>query len=217
MNSQSQKKLLIALTIYLTSLIAANTIGFKFMSFLFGTHLSASIFYFPFVYMMTDVIGEVYGKTVAKQFVLAGVIATVLFTLYNVISILMPWSTDGIWARDAYNTLFGISIRMSIASVVAFVVAEYQDVFAFFFLKAKFGNKYFWLRSNLSNLWSELLDTVIWFSIAFVGIYSPKTILFMIIPWWLYKVLMGLCYTPLLYLGRYLLQEKKYGSTSITN
>jgi uncharacterized integral membrane protein (TIGR00697 family) len=201
------RKIIIALALYLTALLAANTLGVKTMPFLFGTHLSVSIFYFPFVYIITDVIGEVYGKPMAKSFVLAGIITTVLFTLWNVLSIVMPWSEASLWAQDSYNTLFGISIRMSIASVVAFAVAEYQDVFAFFFLKKKIGEKRFWLRSNLSNLWSELLDTVLWMTIAFVGVYDFKTLLLMIIPWWLYKVAMGFAYTPLSYLGIHLLRR----------
>ncbi len=209
------RKIIIALALYLTALLAANTLGVKTMPFLFGTHLSVSIFYFPFVYIITDVVGEVYGKPMARSFVLAGIITTVLFTLWNILSIVMPWSDASLWAHDSYNTLFGISIRMSIASVVAFAVAEYQDVTAFFFLKRKFGSKKFWLRSNLSNLWSELLDTVLWMAIAFVGVYDIKTLILMIIPWWLYKVAMGALYTPFSYLGIRLLRGAH--TTSETN
>ncbi len=63
---QSIKKILLALTIYLTSLFAANTLGLKIMPFIFGSHLSVAVFSFPIVFLMTDVIGEVYGKQIAK-------------------------------------------------------------------------------------------------------------------------------------------------------
>ena len=95
--------------------------------------------------------------------------------------------------------------------MVAFTIAEYQDVFSFFFFKKKLGKKYFWLRSNLSNLWSQLIDTIIFMSIAFIGIYSIKTIILIIIPWWIIKVSMGFLYTPFSYLGiRLLLGKNKY-------
>jgi queuosine precursor transporter len=201
-------KLVIALTLYLTSLFAANTLGIKLMPFLFSSHLSVAVFSFPIVFIMTDVIGEVYGKPTARLFVLAGVVSIVLFLAYTAISAVMPWSQDAEWVREGYGLIFGLSARFSIASVVAFAVAEYQDVFSFFFFRNKFGTKNFWLRSNLSNLWSQFLDTTIFMLIAFVGIYSFPTIIAIIIPWWLFKVLMGALYTPLSYMGIRLLRGK---------
>lgn len=201
-------KILICLTLYLTSLFAANTLGIKLMPFLFGTHLSVAVFSFPIVFIMTDIIGEAYGKKMAKNFVLAGIVSIVLFLLYSLVSAVVPWSEGSVWAREGYNQIFGLSVRFSIASLAAFVIAEYQDVFSFFFFRKYTGERYFWLRSNLSNAWSQLLDTIIFMSIAFIGVYSVKTIIFIIIPWWLYKVLMGFLYTPLSYLGVYLLKGK---------
>ena len=201
------KKLTIALTIYLTSIFASNTLGIKLMPFIFGTHLSVAIFVFPVVFLMTDVVGELYGKKMARMFVRMGLYATGLFILVNLLANLMPSSPD-FYMKESYAQIFGLSLRFAIASLAAFFIGEYQDVFSFFFLKAKFGGKWFWLRSNLSNLWGQLLDSVIWFSIAFVGVYSFKTIVLTLIPWWLFKVGMGLVYSPLSYLGLKLLKEK---------
>jgi queuosine precursor transporter len=209
LTDRDYKKILVCLTLYITSLFAANTLGIKLMPFLFGTHLSVGVFCFPIVFIMTDLIGEVYGKKMAKNFVLAGVISIILFLLYSLISTMAPWSQDGLWAKDAYNQIFGLSVRFSIASVIAFIVGEYQDVISFFFLKKEIGSKYFWLRSNLSNLWSQLFDTVIFMFIAFIGIYPIHTILLIIIPWWIFKVIMGIAYTPLSYLGMYLLKDNE--------
>lgn len=216
---KDQKNILICLTLYITSLFAANSLGIKIMPFIFGTHLSVGIFSFPIVFMMTDVIGEVYGKKISKMFVLSGIISIILFTLYSFISMVVPWAKEGLWAHDSYNQIFGVTVRISLASLFAFIVAEYQDIFSFFFLKNRFDGKYFWLRSNLSNLWSQLFDSTIFMFIAFLGIYPIKTIIMIIIPWWLFKVLMGFAYTPLSYLGIYLLtgrdkRKKIYENTS---
>jgi len=211
------KKLLIALGIYLTSLFAANTLGLKIMPFVFNSHISVAVFSFPFVFLTTDVVGELYGKRIAKLFVLAGFVSTALFIGYSLLSLAMPWSPDGIWAKEGYNLMFGISARIAFASLLAFVIAEYQDVISFFFLKKRWGGKSFWLRSTLSNVYSQLLDTVIFTLIAFAGVYSPKVLVSITISWWLYKVAMGMLYTPLSYLGLRLLKEKTNENESKTD
>jgi uncharacterized PurR-regulated membrane protein YhhQ (DUF165 family) len=68
------RKLILALAVYLTALFSANTLGLKVMPFLFGAHLSVAVFSFPIVFIMTDVVGEIYGKRIARLFVLAGFI-----------------------------------------------------------------------------------------------------------------------------------------------
>ncbi|MFA6262661.1 MAG: queuosine precursor transporter [Patescibacteria group bacterium] len=207
-------KIIIALVFYLVSLLAANTLGLKIMPFIFGTHLSVAVFFFPFVFLTTDVIGQVYGKEMAKTFVLAGFISICLFMIYSLVSLALPWAESGLKFKDSFNTIFGISLRMSVASLFAYLIAEYQDVYAFFFFKKKLNNKAFWLQSNLSNLWSQLLDTVVFMAIAFLGVYSLKTLILMSIPWYLYKIAIGFLYTPLSYLGIYFL---KYENKSIQN
>lgn len=208
LSERSFKKLLIALAIYLTSLFAANTLGLKIMPFIFDSHLSVAVFSFPVVFLMTDVIGEVYGKRVAKFFVLAGFISTALFIIFSFLSLAMPWSMDGEWARQSYNQIFGISVRIAVASLVAFLIAEYQDVFSFFFFREKFGGRFFWLRSFISNVWSQLLDSSIFMVIAFAGVYPTRVLVSIIITWWLYKVAMGALYSPLSYVGLYLLRGR---------
>ncbi|MBV9349266.1 MAG: queuosine precursor transporter [Patescibacteria group bacterium] len=200
-------KLAIALALYISSIFASNTLGLKIMPFLFGTHLSVAVFSFPVVFLMTDVVGEVYGKKVAKFFVIAGFISVVLFIAYSFISLVMPWSDAGLWAKASYNQIFGLSVRIAIASMAAFIIAEYQDVLSFFFFRNRLGKKNFWLRSTLSNVWSQLLDSTIFMIIAFYGVYPTPTLANIIISWWLYKVAMGILYTPLSYLGIYLLKD----------
>lgn len=209
LTEKSFKKVVIALAIYLTALVAANTLGLKIMPFVFGSHLSVAVFSFPIVFLMTDVIGEVYGQRFAKFFVLAGFVSTAIFICYSFLSLALPWSPEGEWAKDGYNSIFGISTRIAIASLAAFLIAEYQDVLSFFFLRKKLGTKHFWLRSFLSNLWSQLLDSTIFMVIAFAGVYSTNTLISIIITWWLYKVAMGLFYTPLSYAGIYLLKDRE--------
>lgn len=208
LTEKDYKKIFICLTLYVSSLFAANTLGIKLMPFLFGTNLSVAVFSFPIVFIMTDVVGEVYGKKMAKNFVWAGVISILVFLLYSFISMVSPWAERGLWAKEGFNLIFGLSVRFSVASLVAYAIGEYQDVISFFFFKKYVGEKRFWLRSNLSNIWSQLLDSTVFMLIAYFGILPMQTILLIIIPWWAYKVFMGFLFTPLSYLGIRLLKGK---------
>lgn len=199
------KRLLTAFTIYLTALFASNTLGMKLMPFVFGAHLSTAIFAFPLVFLMTDVVGEVYGRETARSFVRMGFWALLIYLGFNLLSNLMPASPD-FRQLGAYNEVFGLSFRFTLASLAAFIIGEYQDVLTFFLIRAKIGGRWFALRSFLSNLWGQLLDSAIWFTIAFAGVYPPAMILKIMLPWWLFKVAMGLAYTPLCYLGIRLLR-----------
>lgn len=199
-------KIGLALTIYLTALLASNTLGMKLMPFAFNTHLSTAIFAFPIVFLMTDVIGEVYGKSTSRMFVRMGFISTLIFLFFNLISNAAP-SADVFAFDSSYRDIFGLSFRFTLASLAAFAIGEYQDVVTFFFLKRFFHSRWFWIRSALSNLWGQLLDSAVWFAIAYAGILPFKVIVLTLIPWWLFKVGMGLLYTPLSYLGIRLLRR----------
>jgi uncharacterized integral membrane protein (TIGR00697 family) len=204
-------KVLIALAVYVVSLIGSNTLGIKLVPVPFtDLHLSAAFFMFPVVFIMTDIIGEVYGKKMAKWFVYCGILVNLLFIAYNVIASLLPWSPDGAWAQSAFDTVFSVSLRFAIASVVAYAVGEYQDVLAFFFAKGKFEKAGFWVRSNFSNLWSQLFDSALFLGIAFYGNphYPLPVLAKLIISWWLFKVVIGFVFTPLSYLGIWLIKDR---------
>ncbi len=208
------KKIVIALVLYISSLFAANTLGLKLMPFIFHSNLSVAVFSFPIVFIMTDVIGEVYGKKIARMFVFAGFASALLFILYSLLSLAMPWSVQSLWVKPGYNLIFGVSARITFASLVAFIIGEYQDVVTFFFVKKFTGGKMFWLRSNLSNVWSQFLDTVIFMTIAFYGVYPNNVLINVIFSWWIYKVAMGILYTPLSYLGIRILRGKNSNAVS---
>jgi queuosine precursor transporter len=190
------KTIFTLLTIYLCALFASNTLGMKTMPFLFDTHLSVAIFFFPIVFLMTDIVGEVFGKPVSKMFFRMGLLATILQLSFTLVSNLVPASEHFTYLAS-YNDVFSLSFRFAIASVIAFLIGEFQDVISFMYLKAKLAGRFFILRSFLSNLWGQLLDTAIWMTIAFAGVYSPSVILKMAIPWFGFKVLMGLAYSPI--------------------
>jgi uncharacterized integral membrane protein (TIGR00697 family) len=200
MLTQDDKKELL-LGLFIGSLILANTIGTKITT-LFGVRVSVGIFFIPVLFLVTDVVGEVYGKREAKKFV--GVSVLLLFITLGMIALAIVLPANPTWNNQAaFASVFGASIRMTAASIAAFVVSQFHDVWAFEYWKKKTGGRHLWLRNNLSTLVSQLLDTTIFMFIAFYRI-SPKFnvpfIISLIIPYWSFKILFAIIDTPLCYI-----------------
>ena len=100
---------------------------------------------------------------------------------------------------------------MMVASLIAFLISQTHDVWAFNLWKEKTGGKYLWLRNNASTIVSQFLDTTVFMFIAFYQ-FTPKfTVPFifsLIIPYWLFKVLFAIIDTPFIYLGVWWLKKR---------
>ncbi len=192
-------KLFYALAIYIAAIFASNLLGIKTMPFFFGTHLSLAVFFMPIIFITTDIVWQIYGREMSKRFVYAGFVALIFFTLGNLLSNTLPWS-DASYGRigEAYDTIFSLSWRISIASLLAYFLSEYVDIAVFF--AAKTLTKNFFISSTLSNIVSQAIDTTVFMTIAFVWVFPPEKILMMAIPWWIYKVLGWVLYTPISYI-----------------
>jgi queuosine precursor transporter len=162
----SNHKLFYVLAIYIAALFASNLLGMKTTPFLFGTHLSLAIFFMPILFITMDIVGQVYGREMSKRFIYAGFIALIFFTLGNLLISVLPWA-DVSFGRigEAYDTIFSLSWRISIASLTAYFLSEYIDVIVFFAAKRITAN--FFIASTLSNIVSQAIDTVVFMTIAF--------------------------------------------------
>jgi len=103
----------------------------------------------------------------------------------------------------AYTVFFSTSMRIALASVLAFYLAQMHDIWAFNFWKKKTGGKFLWLRNNLSTMVSQIVDSTVFMFVAF---YNPETfpaplVVKLIIPYYIFKVLFALLDTPFAYLG----------------
>ena len=194
---------------FIVSLVLANTLGTKITS-LFGVRISAGIFFIPLLFLITDIISEVHGKQKAKAFVYISIFV-MLFTLGMMwVAIKMP--ANETWGnQEAFASIFGASLRMTIASIVAFIVSQFHDVWAFHFWKEKTKGRWLWLRNNLSTMTSQLIDTVLFMFIAFYNITPKFNVLFiisLIIPYWIFKMLFAIIDTPFVYLGVWWLNKE---------
>ena len=194
---------------FVSAILLSNLLGNKITT-LFGVRVSVAIFVFPFLFLITDIIEEVHGKKRAQSFVLIGLICLILTLIVTFVSIKVAPNTS--WEfQEQYEIIFGASLRMMVASLIAFLISQTHDVWAFNFWKEKTGGKYLWLRNNASTIVSQFLDTTVFMFIAFYQ-FTPKfTVPFifsLIIPYWLFKVLFAIIDTPFIYLGVWWLKKR---------
>ncbi|MDD3246194.1 MAG: queuosine precursor transporter [Methanosarcina sp.] len=199
----------ILLTVFVSSLLLGNLLGSKLIE-IFGIVTSVGLFGYPVTFLITDIVEEVRGKEVTKIFVHAGFLSLCIAVLFVFVSTGLPPSP--LYPHnEAYNYVFSNSLRLILASMIAFVISQHHDIWAFNFWKQKTNGRHLWLRNNLSTIVSQLLDSIIFMFIAFYRA-TPELgavqIFYMIMPLWILKVIFALLDTPFVYLGvRWLASE----------
>lgn len=198
--------------LFISSLIAANLLGAKIAKLGF-VDFSVGIFAYPITFLITDILEEVHGKEKVKQLIITGFFSLVFVLTLTYLSVSLPFAGRSL-VQEEYTEVFGISLRIIIASIVAFLISQLHDVWAFNFWKEKTKGKYLWLRNNLSTIASQFLDTTIFMFVAFYGISPKFTVVYifaLILPYWILKIVVALFDTPLVYLGvSWLKKEQKF-------
>ncbi len=196
--------------LFVASMVMVNTLGTKITTIL-GVRVSVGIFFVPVLFLTTDIIGEVFGRKEASRFVNMATIMLVL--LFLMMSLCIAIKPNESWdLQEQYATVFGSSLRMTIASLISFVVAQQLDVFMFSLWGKITKGKHLWIRNNMSTIVSQLIDTTIFEFIAFWHLtpkFTTGYIFSLILPYWLFKVVFALLDTPLCYLGVWWLSGKK--------
>jgi uncharacterized integral membrane protein (TIGR00697 family) len=171
-------------------------------------HLTASValLVVPLIYTINDMIIEVYGRERARSLVFSGLVVVVLLLLMSLLATSLPPTPRFAGHEAAYDTIFRQSARIAAASLIAFAAAELLDVWVFSKIREKMGAKALWFRNNVSNFAAQLVDTVIFISVAFYAFGKPFDANFgflvgLIIPYWLLKCMMSVIETPLVYAG----------------
>ena len=100
---------------------------------------------------------------------------------------------------STYNSVFQNAWRLIAASMVAYLFAQFVDVRIFHFWKKLTNGKHLWLRNNGSTVVSQLVDTTLVICILFAGVWETDEILSAIRDGWLFKMLMALIDTPIIY------------------
>lgn len=152
-------------------------------------------------FLTTDILSEVYGKKEARKAVWIGFYTMISMTILMQISLLfIPDKSD--FAQESLKIIFGIMPRIMIASLTAYLVSQNHDIWAFHFWKKNTSNRYLWLRNNLSTMASQAIDTLIFCSIAFIGLYPTDIFFQIVLTTYIFKWIVAACDTPFVYWAR---------------
>lgn len=197
-----EKRLDYLLAIYIAAIISAELLGSKLIA-IFGVPTSVGILALPITFVINDVVAEVAGKERARNFVRAGVFMLLFLFAFVYLARLLP-PVGFYHNNEAYMSVFGNSLRVILGSLSAFTVSELTDVYVFGIMRKKWGSKWLWLRTNLSNFIGQLIDTTVFITVAFYLItpaYNVEKMIVLIVPYWLLKIFFSVAETPLAYLG----------------
>ncbi len=116
--------------------------------------------------------------------------------------------------QEAYDTILGSVPRIVLASMVAYLVSQHHDVWAFHFWRNITKGKFLWLRNNASTMVSQGIDTVLFISIAFIGTVPTNVLLSMLVGQYVMKLVIALLDTPLCYILVGLIRSRTYDTKS---
>ena len=188
--------------IFIASLVTCNLIANKFVTVDLGFKVfivSAGILPYPLTFLVTDLISELYGQRKANLVVFSGFIASMFVLLFLWLGSQFEAIPGSIVNDSTYNSVFQNAWRLIAASMVAYLFAQFVDVRIFHFWKKLTNGKHLWLRNNGSTVASQLVDTTLVICILFVGVWETDRILSAIRDGWLFKMLMALIDTPIIY------------------
>ena len=197
--------------IFIASLVTCNLIANKFVTVDLGFKVfivSAGILPYPFTFLVTDLISELYGQKKANLVVLAGFFASMFVLLFLWLGGQFNAIPDSLVTDQVYDSVFRNAWRIIAASMTAYLFAQFIDVRIFHFWNKLTNGKHLWLRNNASTVVSQLLDTILVICILFFGVWSTDQIFSAIIDGWLFKMLMAFIDTPIIYGIIHLLKGK---------
>lgn len=196
------------LAIFVSSLIVSNIIAGKLTN-IFGLYLPAAVILFPVVYILGDVLTEVYGFERARRVIWIGFFCNLLVVLAIwVAGLLTPapfWNANGVYtnpedAQQAYQAILGFTPRLLVASFVAYLIGEFLNSIVLAKLKVRTAGRFLWLRTISSTIIGQGADSAIFITVAFLGILNGGDLQRAIISQWLFKVGYEVLATPLTYL-----------------
>ena len=204
--------------LFITSLVVSNLIFQKFFYWypldieIFGIklfELSVGILPYPLTFLITDLISEIYGKKKANQVVIAGIFASFFSMGIVLLAGAVPVMENSPLSNNDFEKVFSLSPLAVLASMLAYLAAQFVDIRIYHFWKKFTKGKHLWLRNNFSTFASQFLDT---FTVILL------LCLFEILPWdlffglvlsgFIFKILVAAFDTPLLYLFVWLFKRK---------
>jgi len=186
--------------VVVASVIVSNIQVLKIVQ-LFGLTATLGNILYAGIFLATDILSEIYGKKAARRAVWLGFIGMILATLWMQIGLLfIPAASD--FVQDSMVTIFGLMPRIATGSMVAYLVSQHHDIWAFLYWKKKTQGRFLWVRNNASTMVSQAIDSITFCTIALWGVFDTGTWLQILATTYLLKLCVAALDTPFIYLAK---------------
>ncbi|WP_271406944.1 queuosine precursor transporter [Tenacibaculum soleae] len=205
LKNQAQLIYLVLAALFIASLVTSNLIFQKFFYWepfgLYRFEISVGILPYPLTFLITDILSEIYGKKKANQVVIAGIFASFFSMLIILIADYVPAINNSPVNNNIFSTVFGLSPLAVLASMLAYLFAQFIDIRIFHFWKKLTNGKHLWLRNNFSTFFSQFIDTfTVLFLLSSFKILPWSIFTNLLISGFLFKIIVAAIDTPVLYL-----------------
>jgi uncharacterized integral membrane protein (TIGR00697 family) len=179
-------------------LLCSNLIGASKVAQLGNWKFGAGVLFFPISYLFGDVLTEVYGYARARKVVWAGFGAMIFASFMSYVVLALP-PAEGWPHQVAFETVFAATPRIVVGSLVAFFCGELCNSFVLAKMKLGTKGKFLWMRTIGSTIVGEGVDSLIFYPVAFYGIWSHDLLISVMISNYCIKVAWEVLATPLTY------------------
>ena len=196
-----------------------SSINEKIIPFYEPSPIALGTILFASTFLCTDILSEYYGKEKARKNVLIGFCSFFLMTILMLVTIgIQPAEDEWVsMVQESLAILFTPMTSIFVASMIAYIISQYFDIWFFSYLKTVSSNKFLWLRNNVSTAVSSLIDNTIFSIFAWI-ILNPNpfplsdVIMTFILGVYLLRVFIALLDTPFIYLAKYFIPKEKNSS-----
>ena len=183
---------------FVTVLLCSGIIGAAKVAQIGGFKFGAGVLFFPISYIFGDVLTEVYGYARARRVVWSG-FAALIFASFMSAAILAFPPAEGWPHQAAYETVFGSTPRIVLASLVAYFCGEFCNSYVLARMKLWTEGRLLWSRTIGSTIVGEAVDSLVFYPLAFLGNWSPSLVLSVMTANYLLKVGWEAAMTPFTY------------------
>ena len=187
---------------FITVLLCSNLIGPAKSCMLFGIKFGAGNIFFPISYIFGDVLAEVYGYARCRKVIWAGFFALIFATIMAQVIIHLPVNVDEPLNRTyqpAIELMFGNTWRIVAGSIVAFWAGDFANSYILTKMKVLTEGRHLWSRTIGSTIIGQALDSLIFYPLAFYGIWQTSELIKILVFNWMFKIAVEVLFTPLTY------------------
>ena len=188
----------LVMALFVTVLLCSNVIGAAKVCTVLGFTFGAGVLFFPISYIFNDVLTEVYGYARARKVVWAGFGAIVFASFMSWVVLTLP-PAIGWNDQRAYETVFGQTPRIVFASLTAFFVGEFANSYVLAKMKILTSGRFLWSRTIGSTIVGEGVDSLVFYPVAFIGVWENRLVFTVMVSNYVIKVLWEAIVTPVTY------------------